>query len=102
MARQAASQPSVIRAQRIEIVDGQGRVRIALQAEGSLTGTATISLRDRQERERMLLAVLSDGSSEIVFRDPQEFARLWLQMLSAGSSEIQIKDSKGQVLFRAP
>ncbi len=101
MVRQAASQPSIIRAQRVEIVDNQGQVRIILEVD-SVTSSSILSLKDRQGKERMLLAVLPDGSSEIAFRDPTQRVRLTLDMLEAGSSAILIRDLNGQVLFRAP
>ncbi len=101
IARQAASQPSVVRAQRIEIVDNQGHVRIILEVD-SVTNSSILSLKDRQGKERTLLAVLPDGSSEIAFRDPTQRVRLTLDMLEAGSSAILIRDLNGQVLFRAP
>ncbi len=100
-ARQAAAQPSVIRAQRIDIVDSQGRVRISLQVSPE-TNSSIVSLKDREERERMLLAVLPSGMTELVLRDPQMRARLTLNMLEAGASEIQIRDTESRILYRAP
>jgi hypothetical protein len=75
--QQAVSQPEVLRARRIEVVDTAGRLRIAL-------------------------GVASDGSPGLGFWDTTGRVRIALVVDPDGSPGLSLHDAAGRALFRAP
>lgn len=97
--QQAVSQPEVLRARRIDVVDAAGRIRImlAVTPDGSV-----LAFSDAAGRQPITLGVLSDGSSALGFADAAGRKRIMLGVLSEGSPGLGLLDAAGRVLFRAP
>jgi len=90
---QAASHPVTLRAQRIEIADRAGRVRIALAEEPD--GQAAISVRDVMGRPRISVVVASDASPALLLTSGHQ-ARLLLTVGSGGTPMLMLADDAGQ------
>lgn len=69
-AQQAVSQPEVLRARRIEVVDAAGRTRISLGTAPD--GTSWLGLQDAAGEIRAGLAVFPDGSPRLTLWDAAE------------------------------
>ncbi len=75
--QQAISQPEVLRARRLEVVDTAGRVRAAL-------------------------GMASDGSSALGLWDATGRVRIAIVVDPDGSPGLSLHDAAGRALFRAP
>jgi hypothetical protein len=119
----ATSQPEVLRAQAVEVVDAAGKTRIALHVR---QGVAVVRLADRVGQSRIEFAVfpdeyagvqLSDGAGRPRIRlsvdsggapalwlfDALARHRLGLKVLSDGGPRLWLLDATtGQVRFQAP
>lgn len=112
----------ILKARALEIVDGAGNARIALNVTPE--GIAEIALSESNGRGRMWLTVRPDGipsmtladsmgkgriwmtaypdrSSGLILSDPVGKGRIWLGASSDGSSNLLLLDSVGRVVFQA-
>jgi hypothetical protein len=98
--QQAVSQPEVLRARRIEVVDAAGRLRILL---GVLPdGTPMLGLSDAARRLRIGLAVHPNGLAQLTLGDAAGRTRISLALLLDGTPSLFLQDAAGRVLFQAP
>lgn len=115
-AQQAISQPTTVRARRLEIADEAGQTRIALDAVGRrpsmwffdtsgkrrlglalvAPGVPVLWLLDPEERNRIELSVLNDGGGALVFSDEQHRNRLWLNVGPDGTPSLSLSESLGR------
>jgi len=100
VAVQAISQPEVLRARRIEVVDTAGRARIVL---GVLPdGSLGLGLWDAAGRPRIGLGVAPDRSPALGLSDAAGRPRIGLVVLPDGSPVLGLWDAARRELFRAP
>jgi len=114
----------VVRAQRFELVDAQGRVRIDLGmgVDGSTPcvrlldgqdqprirlslrpdGGPILGLGDEKGQPRAVLRVTADGSSILGLFDDKGKGGAGLAVLSDGRASLGLSDDKGKVIWRAP
>lgn len=86
--------PEVIRAQRFEVVDGEGAVRGVLQI---LDGEVALSLDDSDGRPRIRLLVDGRGQPQLVLQDAKERMRAVARLYSHGSPEFALCDAAGRM-----
>lgn len=98
--QQAVSQPEVLRARRMEVVDAAGRVRIALTVLPD--GSAALALGDAAGQGRITFNVAPDGSAGLGFQDAAGRSRILLGVAPDGSPGLALGDAAGRMLFRAP
>lgn len=98
-AQQTASQPEVLRARRIEVVDAAGRQRIGLGVAAD--GISHLSLRDAGGQIRTMLGVAPDGSgSALGFHDAAGEIRAVLGIAPDGMTWLTLRDAAGQMRLR--
>lgn len=98
--QQAVSQPEVLRARRIEVVDAAGRASIML----GVTPDGKVPLLlffDATGETRGLLGMTLNGGLQLRFNDAAGRARIVLAT-SPDRPEVVLTDATGRVLFRAP
>jgi hypothetical protein len=99
--RQAASQPEILRARRIEVVDAVGRTRIILAVfpEGPADpGGPRLVLGDAEGRARIILAVFPEGpvgGPRLFLSDVERRVRISLGVPSDGPS-FSLSDAEGR------
>lgn len=121
--QQAATQPAVVRARAVEVVDEAGRTRIELAVRHGIgmlqvadasgharlgmlvfpDGVALLQLQDTRGRTRLRVSVGAEGEPGLWMFDPLERHRLGLKVLAPGVPRIWLFDgTTGQVFFQAP
>jgi hypothetical protein len=93
--RQATSQPEILRAQRIEVVDATGRTRIALAVHPD--GEAGLILVDAAGRTRAGLMLTPDGSPGLILRDAAGRTRVGLVVRQEGTPDLGLTDVTGRL-----
>jgi hypothetical protein len=84
--------PKVVRAQKFEVVDAQGRVRATL---GLLPdGSPSLELTDEQGKTRAQLSLYSDGSPYLGLQDAKLMPHAMLGVRSDGSPYLGLQDAK--------
>ncbi len=91
--QQAISQPSVLRARRLEITDDAGQPRIAMDAVGQ---RPSVWLSDGSGKRRLGLAVIPPGVPVLWLLDPEERKRIELSVLPDGAGALVLSDSPGR------
>ena len=88
--------PEVIRAQRFELVDAEGRVRIEMSIAG-LSGQAPgIRLLDEKGTGRAGLVLFRDGRPGLALSDEKGAVRAGLGLLRDGRPIMTLSDEKGE------
>jgi hypothetical protein len=86
--------PKVVRAQKFEVVDAQGRVRATL---GLLPdGSPSLELTDEQGKTRAQLSLYSDGSPYLGLQDAKLKTRAELSLDSGGRPSLALSDEQGK------
>lgn len=93
--QQATSQPEVLRARHIMVVDAAGRPRIALSVTPD--GSSVLGFRDAAGQVRIGLLVLPNGSPALEFRDAAGRPRIGLSAAPDGTSVLDLRDAAGRV-----
>jgi len=108
----ATSQPSILRARRLEITDDTGQARIAfdvIQKRPSIWlrdesgkrrlglavaqyGVPVLWLLDSEERKRIEISVLPDGAGALVLSDGPGRSRLWLNVTAEGTPALSLSE----------
>ncbi len=88
-ARQVSSQPVVVRARAVEVVDESGHTRIGLDVR---YGIALLRMADPTGRSRVELAVFPDGLPGVQLADAAGRARIRLSVSTAGEPELWLLD----------
>ncbi len=122
-ARQVSSEPAVVRARAVEVLDEAGHTRIGLDVRYGIAllrltdpagrsraefavfpdGFPGIALSDAEGRGRIRLSVGPNGEPGLWFSDWLERPRIGLKVLSTGVPRIWLFDpATGQVSFEAP
>ncbi|HZR99620.1 MAG TPA: hypothetical protein VFE37_12980 [Chloroflexota bacterium] len=91
---------SVVRAERLEIVDGQGTLRMRLGVEDS--GAANVVVYDASGRMRVALGLADDGQPIMGFWDPNNRPRVGVGFNPAGDPNLVIRNPDGNVTWQAP
>ncbi len=91
--QQAISQPSVLRARRLEITDDAGQSRIAMDAVGQ---RPSVWLSDGSGKRRLGLAVIPPGVPVLWLLDPEERKRIELSVLPDGAGALVLSDGPGR------
>jgi hypothetical protein len=90
----------VLRAERFEVVDGQGALRMRFGVEQS--GAANVVVYDPSGRMRLAVGLADDGQPVMGFWDPAGQPRLGAGFDPAGGPSFVIRGDQGQVLWQAP
>jgi len=98
--RAVQAQGSVIRAERVEIVDAQGMLRMRLGVEP--TGAANLVVYDPAGQLRLAMGLADVGQPVLGFWDPAGQPRLGMGIAPDGSPAIGIRDARGEVVWQAP
>lgn len=89
----ARSQPQVVRARGLEVVDASGRLRISLDAVSS---RPSLWFFDSEGNRRMGLTVGSLDTPAIVLNDARGRARISVNVGMERAAEIRLSDSRGR------
>lgn len=84
-----ATKPKEIDASRIVLRDASGVARLILSVDGD---QPVVSLRDGEERDRLVLSLLKDGSAGIHVYDEKKQILVELASLAAGGSQLNLYD----------
>ncbi len=89
--------PELIKAQKFQVVDREGRVRIMLGVSGDGSGDsrAIVGLQDRSNRVLAVLAVSEYGGSALTLNDVNEKPLVVLAGLGYGTSGLTFNDKDG-------
>ena len=90
----------VLRAERFEVVDAQGALRMRLGVEQS--GAANVVVYDPSGRLRLAVGLADDGQPVMGFWDPAGQPRLGAGFDPAGGPSLVIRGDQGQVVWQAP
>jgi hypothetical protein len=100
LVQRAASQPPVVRARSIEIVDRVGIERLLLSITSD--GTPGLRMRDAKGKVRLELSVDSRGRPGLVLADDSGKTRAVFVLLAEEGPTLRMFDAAGKELFRAP
>ncbi len=84
--------PKVIQAEKFEVIDGSGKARASLAANGN--GSCSLGLLDTEGVARAGLIVERDGSSRLQLADRKGQNRVWCGANQDGSSGILLYDEE--------
>jgi hypothetical protein len=90
----------VLRAERFEVVDAQGALRMRLGVEQS--GAANVVVYDPSGRMRLAVGLADDGQPVMGFWDPAGQPRLGAGFDPTGGPSYVIRGDGGQVIWQAP
>lgn len=92
--------PEVIRAQRFELVDAEGRLRGVVGS--TVDASVAVALYDEKGRGRAGLALFPDGSPGLVLFDEKGKPRATLALLPDSGPGLVLLDEKGEALAALP
>ena len=100
VAAPAAEAAKVLRAERFELVDSQGKVRVEWGVRQA--GTLVLRLYAKDGKTRTVLAVLPDGSPQLTLMDQDGKSRAAMAVGPDGSPELSLMDQNGKPIWKAP
>jgi hypothetical protein len=92
--------PTVLEAERFDVIDRAGKRRAALA--GAANGAVGLTLYDKAGRARAILGLLSDGTPQLGFIDRAGKPRALLGTLPSGSTSVALLEQDGTALWQAP
>lgn len=92
--RQAGSQTQILRTRAIQVIDGEGRIRISLTV--APTGAPQIWLLDQQDQRRVEITASSEGSGGLTIADAAGRRRIVLGMPIDGTPGLILSDATGR------
>lgn|SRR2546422_9081853 len=98
--QQAGSQPTIVRARSIEIVDRAGMERLLLSITSD--GTPGLRVRDAKGKVRLELSVDPKGRPGLTFADDSGKLRAVFVLLAEEGPTLRMFDAAGKEVFRAP
>jgi len=95
-----ATVAKVVRAERFEVVDSEGRLRMTLETADN---TPMLGLRDENNQGRAALAILPDGSPYLVLLSNDEKGTAVLAVTPEGFPALKLTEADGdQVCINVP
>ncbi len=94
------STPKLVRAQKFDLVDAQGRVRAVLSVNDK--GSPELRLVDKEGRGRATLGLQDDGSPGLALWDEGGMARTVLDVWVGGGYGLSLRDKDGKAIWSAP
>lgn len=100
---QAPSVPAVIKAQKFQLVDSNGKTLATLGAlqDNGMSGNG-IAFYDSQGVRRIGMGVLNDGSSGFALSDAQGKRRIVVGVDGTGNLGVMAYDSQGNIIYQKP
>ena len=95
-----ATAPKVVRAQRFELVDAEGRVRGALAF--SPDGSPALVFTGAEGKSAAALGVLTGSRPNLMLADKKGKPRAVLTLLTDGTPAFVLWDKEGKVMWSAP
>src|SRR5262245_22226904 len=90
-AAQEKPAPNTVRANRFELLDGEGRTRAVLGV--SKSGSPEFDLRDAQGRPRALIVLDGDSLPILLFKDADVITRAKLELDAKGGAKLSFCDA---------
>jgi len=93
--------PKVVRAQRFEVVDGEGKVLATLGVEAE--GSPALRLHGKKGKGGIILAVLPNGNPMQALFDDKDKMRVEVLVFSGDSSpRLALNDENAKTIWEAP
>ncbi|MBI3723688.1 hypothetical protein HY251_07005 [bacterium] len=87
----------------VALNDGDEHVGVGLGLGASKGGTAFLSFRDKNEKDRLALGVdQKDGSASVTLTDSSEKRRVVIEVDGKDAASLTVKDKDEKPVFKAP